>query len=142
MEHISKLEISEKSNKLKRMRRETMIKVYKIKVAEKVYEVEVEAITEKEGKIASSAPAAVPAPAAKDPEAYGEGTKIEAPMQGKILDVVVSVGSKVKAGETLIVIEAMKMENPIVAPCDGTITSISINKGDMVDGGDILATIA
>ncbi len=120
-----------------------MIKVYKIKVGEKVYEVEVEAVTEKEGKIAASTPAAAaPAPAAKDPEAYGEGTKIEAPMQGKILDVVVSVGSKVKAGETLIVIEAMKMENPIVAPCDGTITSISINKGDMVDGGDLLATIA
>ncbi|MGL4980784.1 MAG: acetyl-CoA carboxylase biotin carboxyl carrier protein subunit, partial [Fusobacteriaceae bacterium] len=62
-----------------------MIKVYKIKVAEKVYEVEVEAITEKEGKIASSAPATSAAPVA--PVAVGEGTKIEAPMQGKILDV-------------------------------------------------------
>lgn len=119
-----------------------MIKVYKIKVGEKVYEVEVEAVTEKEGKIAASAPAVASTPVAKDPEAYGEGTKIEAPMQGKVLDVVVSVGTKVKAGETLIMIEAMKMENPIVAPCDGTVTSISINKGDMVDGGDLLATIA
>ena len=117
-----------------------MIKVYKIKVGEKVYEVEVEAVTEKEGKIAASAPAAAAAPAA--PVASGSGTKVEAPMQGKILDILVTVGAAVKAGDTLIMIEAMKMENPIVAPCDGTVTSISINKGDMVDGGDLLATIA
>lgn len=116
-----------------------MIKVYKIKVGEKVYEVEVEAVTEREGKIAST-PAPAAAPAA--PAASGAGTKVEAPMQGKVLDILVSVGSAVKAGDTLIMIEAMKMENPIVAPCDGTVTSISISKGDMVDGGDLLATIA
>lgn len=116
-----------------------MIKVYKIKIGEKVYEVEVEAISEKEGTIAvpqqtQAAPAAT--------SASGTGTKVESPMQGLVVEVKVTVGTKVKAGDTIIVLEAMKMENPIVAPVDGTITSIVVNKGDTIDGGALIATIA
>lgn len=63
-------------------------------------------------------------------------------MPGTILDVKAAVGDKVKAGQQIFVLEAMKMENDIVAPVDGTITSILVKKGDTVNSNDALATIA
>lgn len=84
-------------------------------------------------------PAAAPAPAPAAP--VGEGTKVEAPMPGNIVDVKVNVGDSVKAGDVLIVLEAMKMENDIVAPCDGKVTSITVKKGDTVNSNDTLATV-
>lgn len=119
-----------------------MIKVYKIKIGEKVYEVEVEAISEKEGTIAVPQQTQAALAATSAPAASGTGTKVESPMQGLVVEVKVTVGTKVKAGDTIIVLEAMKMENPIVAPVDGTITSIVVNKGDTIDGGALIATIA
>ena len=62
-------------------------------------------------------------------------------MPGNILDVVVKVGDAVKSGQKLVVLEAMKMENDITSPCDGTVASISVNKGDMVSTGDNLLVI-
>ena len=62
-------------------------------------------------------------------------------MMGKILDIKVSVGQAVKRGDSLFILEAMKMENEIVAPKDGTIASINANKGDTVESGTVLATL-
>lgn len=114
-----------------------MIKVYKIKVGEKVYEVEVESIKEKDGIIE------VPK-VEKEKEntsVLGNGVEVEAPMQGLIVSVDVKAGDKVKRGDTIAVLEAMKMENPIVSPKDGVVNTIKVKKGETVDGGEIIAII-
>lgn len=90
------------------------------------------------------APAAAPAAAPKAaPAASGsEGAvKVEAPMPGTILDVKTSVGASVNSGDVLCVLEAMKMENDIVAPSAGTVASIAVNKGDSVDAGQVIITL-
>ena len=89
---------------------------------------------------AAEAPAEAPvqsAPAAPT----ASGTQVKAPMPGSILSVKASVGQAVKAGDVLIVLEAMKMENDIVAPCDGTVKEIVVTKGTTVNTDDILAII-
>lgn len=87
--------------------------------------------------VAAPKPAAKPAPAA--PVAGAE--KVASPMPGNILDIKVSVGDSVKTGDTIVVLEAMKMENNIVAPRDAVIASIDVAKGDSVESGATLATI-
>lgn len=88
----------------------------------------------------SLAPAAAPsAPAA--PASAADGTKVLSPMPGNILAVNVSVGAAVKAGDVLLVLEAMKMENDIVAPCDGTVKQILVQKGSTVATDDLLAVV-
>lgn len=82
---------------------------------------------------AAPAPKAAPAPAAAP--AGGAGT-ISAPMPGKIIDVKVSVGQAVKAGDTLLILEAMKMQNEIPAVSDGTVKSINVSAGQSVKAGD------
>ena len=62
-------------------------------------------------------------------------------MPGNILDVVVKVGDAVKKGQKVVVLEAMKMENDINAPCDGTVVSLNVAKGDVVETGAVLAVI-
>lgn len=66
---------------------------------------------------------------------------MSAPMPGNILDAKVSVGQAVKAGDVLCILEAMKMENEIVAPQDGTVASVNCKKGDVVNVGDVLITL-
>ncbi len=85
-------------------------------------------------------PVAAPTPAPVAPQSAG-GVSVDAPMPGNILDIKVSVGAKVSKGEVLIVLEAMKMENDIVAPQDGTVASINANKGDSVEAGKTLNTL-
>lgn len=89
-----------------------------------------------------AAPAAAPAPAAKPAPSGAEGSvKVEAPMPGTILDIKTSVGASVNSGDVLCILEAMKMENDIVAPSAGTVASISVNKGDSVEAGQIIVTL-
>ncbi len=84
-----------------------------------------------------AAPAPAPAPAAP---AAGSIT-VSAPMPGKILGVKTSVGTAVKKGQVILILEAMKMENEIVAPEDGTVASVNVSVGEMVEPGATLATL-
>ena len=90
--------------------------------------------------VAAAAPVAAPA-AAPAPAAAAGAVSVTAPMPGNILDVKVKAGDSVKAGDTLLILEAMKMENEISAPQDGTIASVNVRKGDVVNSGDLLITM-
>lgn len=87
----------------------------------------------------AAAPAAAPAPAA--PAGKEGATKVNAPMPGNILDVKVNPGDAVKAGDVLVILEAMKMENEIVAPADGTVAGVNVKKGDTVNSNDLLVSL-
>ena len=89
---------------------------------------------------APAAPAAATAPAAA-PAAAADGQKVLSPMPGTRLSVNVSVGSAVKAGEVILILEAMKMENEIVAPCDGTVKQLAVQKGSTVATDALLAVV-
>ena len=95
-------------------------------------------------KVAAPAPAPAAAPAARPavPAASaGAGTAVKAPLPGTITTVNVKVGDKVNVGDTVVVLEAMKMQNNIEAECAGTITAILVNPGDSVMEGASLVTI-
>lgn len=142
------------------------MKTYKFTINGNSYEVAVNSV---EGKTASvnvngmdyqveleNAPAAAPvappkAPAAEQPAVQspapaavpaGAGEKVPSPLPGVIIEVSVKEGQAVKAGQKVAVIEAMKMENEIAAPKDGTVTAIHVNKGDSVLEGADIVTIA
>jgi glutaconyl-CoA decarboxylase len=85
------------------------------------------------------APAPKPSPAASAPSAGG--TVVSAPMPGKILKVLVQPGAQVKNGQNIMVLEAMKMENEILAPSDGVVREVKVKEGDNVNTGDTLAVI-
>ena len=84
-------------------------------------------------------PIAPAAPAAEPTAPAGKGTAVQSPLPGVILDIKVAVGDQVKAGQTVAILEAMKMENNINAECDGVITAIKVSKGDnILEGSDIV----
>ena len=89
----------------------------------------------------AAAAAAAPAPAAAAAPA-GAGEKVNSPLPGVIVEVCVKEGQAVKAGQKLAVLEAMKMENEIPAPKDGTVTAIHVSKGDSILEGAPVVTIA
>lgn len=122
-----------------------MIKVYKLKIGEKVYEVELEDVSEKQGSIVNEkneATSVMEAPKAATKVTLTEGKNVEAPMQGVILNVSVAVGDTVSEGDELVILEAMKMENPILSPYSGTVVEVSVAKGDTVNDGTVLVKIA
>ena len=88
---------------------------------------------------APAAPAAAPKAAA--PAGAAGAVSVKAPMPGNILDVKVAAGASVKAGDVLVILEAMKMENEIVATQDGTVASVNVHKGDTVNSGDVLVSM-
>ncbi len=105
------------------------------------YEVEVEEV-EAGASAPVTAPKAAPAAAPKKAAApVGNGTPVKAPMPGNVLDIKVANGATVKAGDTLVILEAMKMENEIKAPQAGVVTVVAA-KGSTVNTGDVLVTIA
>lgn len=124
------------------------MKNYRITVNGTAYDVAVEElaagaapapVAQVAAPVAAPAPAAVPAPAAKS---TGAGSiKVASPMPGKILDVKTKVGDAVKKGQVLLILEAMKMENEVVAPEDGTVASVDVAVGAMVEAGDTLASL-
>lgn len=89
----------------------------------------------------AAAPVAAAPKAEKPAAAAGAGTKIKAPLPGTITEMKVKVGDTVKNGDTVVVLEAMKMQNNIEAECGGTVTSVLVNPGDTVMEGDTLITI-
>ena len=115
------------------------MKSYTITVNGNVYDVTVE----ENGAV--SAPAAAPrraaAPKAATPAGGAGNVKIEAGAAGKGFKIESSVGASVKKGDTILVLEIMKMETPVVATEDGTVASINVSVGDMVEAGALLATL-
>lgn len=123
---------------------------FKVNVNGSVYEVEVEEISGVPAAApapvqAASAPAAAAAPVQTAPAAPAQAAAgqetVASPLPGNILDVKVSVGSKVKKGDILLIIEAMKMENEVRAGRDGTIVAVNVAKGATVNSGDTLLII-
>lgn len=123
------------------------MKMYKVNVNGTTYEVTLEVCDVADVKAApapAAAPAAPAAPAAAPAApvaAPAGGETVASPMPGTILDVKVQNGQAVKNGDILFILEAMKMENEIFAPCDGVVTVVT-TKGSTVETGTVLATIA
>lgn len=126
-------------------RKELIMKNYRITVNGNEYDVAVEEVGASTSTSApKETPKAAPKKAAKAaPKASaGAGSvKVSSPMPGKILSVKKNVGDSVSKGDTILVLEAMKMENDIVAPEDGKIASIDVNEGASVEAGAVLATL-
>jgi len=113
---------------------------YEVEIDGTLYRVTVEEISQSEkSQVAPApAPAAVPAPAAP---ASTSGLQVNSPMAGNIFKVLARPGQQVKKGEAIIILEAMKMENEIIAPEDGTISAILVNEGQAVESDDVLFSL-
>ena len=126
-----------------------MMKKLKITVDGTVYNVEVEEVKDAQTSRPSEppvqqfrpAPTAPPVKAAAKPQPAAGNGNLTAPMPGTILKILVSKGDKVEAGQPLIILEAMKMENNINASASGTVASIEVSPGQTVDTGQLLLTI-
>lgn len=126
------------------------MKNYTITVNGNVYDVTVEenaggaapAVAAAPAAAPKAAPVAAPAPAAPAPAAGGAGAiEVKAGAAGKVFKLEASVGQSVKKGDPVVIIEAMKMEIPVVAPEDGTVASIDVAVGDAIESGAVLATL-
>ena len=122
------------------------MKNYTITVNGTAYDVTVEETGASAAPVAAApkaAPKAAPAAPKAAPAASGAagGIKVEAGAAGKIFKIEKNVGDAVKKGDTVVILEAMKMEIPVVAPADGTVASVNCSVGDPVEAGALLATL-
>ena len=123
------------------------MKSYTITVNGTAYEVTVEETGSVSAPAAApkaapaAAPKAAPAPKAAAPAAGAGSVKVTASVPGKVLKIVASAGQAVKAGDSIVILESMKMEIPVVAPQDGTVASIDTTEGSSIENGDTLATM-
>ena len=115
-----------------------MKKTVRISFEGKTYDVEVEVL---DSAVAAPAAPVAAAPAAA-PAAAGAGTEVKCPLAGSVFKLKVKVGDTVAANQEVAVIEALKMENPVVAPCAGKVTSVLVKETDTVTDGQVLMTIA
>lgn len=116
------------------------MKAYRVNINGNVYEITIEEIDKADIKAAPT-PAQAPAAASAAPVSAGAKT-VTAPMPGNILKVNVQNGQAVKKGDVLMILEAMKMENEILAPCDCTVASVNTTAGTTVEAGAVLCTLA
>lgn len=112
------------------------MKIYKVKVNGKVFEVELEAISETSGNVASSL-----TENKTNTGVSSSGTTIVAPISGKVLGVKVKVGDKISKGQTVAVIEAMKLENEVPSTSDGIVKEVKVSTGDSVNNNDVLIVL-
>lgn len=119
------------------------MKNYTITVNGTVYEVSVEEGGAGSAPVRAAAPKAAPkaAPAPAAPAAAAGSVEVTASVPGKVFKIEANAGASVKAGDPIVILEAMKMEIPVVAPEDGTVASINVAVGDAVESGDVLATM-
>ena len=119
------------------------MKNYTITVNGNVYEVTVEeGVSTGVAAAPKAAPKAAPAAAAPKAAAGAAGSvEVTASVPGKVFKIEANTGATVKAGDPIVILEAMKMEIPVVAPEDGTVASINVAVGDAVESGDVLATM-
>ncbi len=113
------------------------MKNYTITVNGTVYDVTVEEGGAGSAPVRAAAPKAAPAAPAGD----AGSIEVSASVPGKVFKIEASAGQAVKTGDPIIILEAMKMEIPVVAPEDGTVASINVSVGDAVESGDVLATL-
>lgn len=115
------------------------MKIYKVKVNGKTYKVELEAIEETKETL-GAVEAKKEAPKAA-PVSNGEGQEVVSPIQGTVVNVKVKVGDKVKKGDVLCVVEAMKLENDVVSTCDGEVSEVLVSKGQNVTAKQALVKV-
>lgn len=118
------------------------MKKYKVNVNGTNYEITVELANEAEVKAAAPAASAAPAAPAAAPAPAAGAETVAAPMPGTILTVNAAAGKSFKKGDVLFILEAMKMENEIMAPRDCTVTAVNVAQGASVTTGEALCTIA
>ena len=114
---------------------------YRITVNGKVYDVTVEMLGQSAPAPAAAAVAPAPVQAPPPPPPQTGDEQVLSPFPGNIIDVRVKVGQQVKAGQCLTVLEAMKMENEIVAPRDGVVVQVLVSKGSGVNTDDVLVVL-
>ncbi len=124
------------------------VRRFRMTINGKVYEVEAEELTPaapQAGQPAAFAkapnPPIAPVPEKRSQPQTAKGVGVDAPLPGLVLDVKVTEGQSVETGQVLVILEAMKMENEIVAPDAGVVESVHVSKGDSVSAGDVLVVL-